>query len=328
MNKKILITGGAGYIGSHTCKTLALNGFTPITYDNLSTGNRWAVKWGPFVEGDILDTQFLRKAIIEYTPEAVIHFAAKAYVADSFDLPVEYYTTNVAGTLSLIRALRGTTVKTIIFSSSCAVYGTPTQLPVSESHAINPISPYGKTKAAAEEIIKDCAKKENFNYSILRYFNAAGADPDCDIGEHHQPETHLIPIALSAALNQTDQLTINGVNHRTPDGTCVRDFVHVMELAEAHFQAMKISLGSENNSIINLGSGNGASINDIITKVQQVTGRTVTTAVGPARVGDPPILLANTALAKDILNWKARASIDTIVRDAFKWENAKTATIG
>jgi UDP-arabinose 4-epimerase len=328
MPKKILVTGGAGYIGSHTCKLLARNGFTPVTYDNLSTGNRWAVKWGPLIEGDILNTDFLRYTIISHTPEAVIHFAAKAYVDESFVSPIKYYETNVSGTLSLMMALKGTSVKSIVFSSSCSVYGNPGKIPVSECEAINPISPYGRTKAIAESIIKDCAAKEKTRYSILRYFNAAGADPSSEIGEHHEPETHLVPRTLSVAMDRTAHLVINGMEHDTPDGTCVRDFVHVMDLAKGHFLAMKNNLEAKKDYTVNLGTGKGASIKEIVNAVEQVTGRTVNTKTAPARVGDPPIVVADNSLAGSILKWETTASMYAIIEDAYKWELNKPAVIG
>ena len=319
-NNRILVTGGAGYIGSHTCKLLHSHGYVPIVYDNLSSGNSWAVKWGPLVLGDILDTPSLVNTIREHKPSAVIHFAAKAYVDESFKKTIEYYQTNVGGTISLLQACQITGIKNLVFSSSCAVYGTPDSTPILESDKINPISPYGKTKAFAEEVIQDFAFNRDFNATILRYFNAAGSDPDCEIGECHIPETHLIPNVLRAAIGREKKVVINGVNHRTPDGTCIRDYVHVTDLARAHFLAVVQGFSNREIAKINLGRGTGASIKEVIDITQHITGHNVPVIENDPREGDPPIVFADNTLAKRYLSWEPQYTLREIIYHAFLWE--------
>lgn len=314
---KVLVTGGAGYIGSHTCKTLAAEGFEPVTFDNLAIGHRDAVRWGPLVEGDILDTPAVADTLETHRPIAVIHFAAFAYVGESVGDPAKYYRNNVAGTLSLLDASRAADLNLVVFSSSCAVYGVPERLPISEAAPLKPISPYGRTKHFAEQILADYAAAYGLRYAALRYFNAAGADPDGEIGERHDPETHLVPLALMAAQGRIPELAVFGDDHETPDGTCVRDYVHVSDLARAHVLAVRYLAGGGANLAVNLGSGHGTSVREVLNSVERVTGRRVPYVVVPKRPGDPPALCADPALARDRFGFVTELSdIDTIVGTA------------
>jgi UDP-arabinose 4-epimerase len=313
----VLVTGGAGYIGSHTCKILASNGFQPVTIDNLSTGHRDAVKWGPLIIGDILDTQTLANTIERYTPQAVIHFAGSAYVGESVENPAKYYKNNVSGTLSLLDACRAHGIEQVIFSSSCATYGVPSTLPIHEDTPQQPISPYGRSKLVAEHILKDYASAYNIRYVALRYFNACGADLDGELSERHDPETHLIPCALMAAAGTGPHLSVFGNDYDTPDGTCIRDYIHVADLARAHLMALLYLQKGGASLAANLGTGKGTSIQEILAAIKRFTGRDVPTVIKPRRVGDPPALFADPLLAKEQFGFTAEASdIDTIVRTA------------
>ncbi len=316
-NPRVLVTGGAGYIGSHTCKVLAAHGIEPITYDNLSTGHRDAVRWGPFVEGDILDTESLTAALRVYRPVTVIHFAASAYVGESVDDPAKYYRNNVVGTLSLLDACRAVDVFNIVFSSSCATYGVPDKLPIVEATSQEPINPYGRSKLVVEQVLRDYAVAYQLRWVALRYFNACGADPDGEIGELHDPETHIIPRALLAASGGLPHLAIFGDDYDTSDGTCVRDYIHVTDLARAHVLAVKYLLDGGENIALNLGTGRGISIREILNSINRVTARAVPITIEPRRPGDPPALLADPTLARKCLGFSAELSdIDTIVRTA------------
>jgi UDP-arabinose 4-epimerase len=315
--RRILVTGGAGYIGSHTCKVLAAHGYEPVTYDNLIAGHRDAVRWGPFVAGDILDTGRIAATLAEYKPEAVIHFAAFAYVGESVEDPAKYYHNNVTGTLSLLDACRATGVRNIILSSSCATYGVPETLPISESEPQAPINPYGRSKLMMEHIVEDYAAAYGIRYVSLRYFNACGADPDGELSERHDPETHLIPRALMAASGQIPHLAVFGDDYETDDGTCVRDYIHVTDLARAHALAAAYLADGGVSTAVNLGTGRGVSIREILTAIHRVTDREVPIVMEPRRAGDPPALFADPRLAADRLGFKAELSdIDTIVRTA------------
>jgi UDP-arabinose 4-epimerase len=314
---RVLVTGGAGYIGSHTCKLLAAAGVEPIVYDNLVTGHRDAVRWGPFVQGDILDGEALSRTIEEFKPDTAIHFAAFAYVGESVEDPAKYYRNNVLGSLSLFDACHRHAVRNIILSSSCATYGMPVELPIVESAPQRPINPYGTTKLIAEQVLHDYAAAYGIRYVSLRYFNAAGADPDGDLAERHDPETHLIPRALMAAAGQLAHLAIFGDDHDTPDGTCLRDYVHVSDLAGAHLQAVDYLRGGGANLAANLGTGRPTSIREVIAAVERVTGRAVPVKISARRPGDPSTLYADPALAREKLGFDAPLSdIDTIVRTA------------
>jgi UDP-arabinose 4-epimerase len=313
----ILVTGGAGYIGSHTCKALAARGFEPITYDNLSRGHADAVRWGPLVVGDLLDQARLGDTLSHYKPVAVIHFAGVAYVGESFVEPASYYRNNVVGTQSLLDACVAHGMPRIVFSSSCATYGIPPSLPIREDAPQLPISPYGRSKLVCEYLIRDYANAYRMRFAILRYFNASGADPEGQASERHDPETHLIPLALRAAAGGNQALEIFGNAHPTADGTCVRDFVHVTDLAIAHVRATEYLLCDGASTALNLGSGRGHSILDVVREIRAVTGREVRTTIGKARAGDPPILVADASAARATLQFTPQLSdMATIVRSA------------
>lgn len=315
--RKVLVTGGAGFIGSHTAKLLKASGIEPVVYDNLSTGNLSAVKWGPLVHGDILDTAHLTRALMAHQPEAVIHFAAAAYVGESVEDPSKYYRTNVAGTASLLDACRMARIDKVIFSSSCAVYGVPSTLPIRETTARQPINPYGRSKLIGEQMLEDYAQAYGLRFAALRYFNACGADPDGELGEWHRPETHLIPNALLAAMRLAPSLPVFGEDYDTADGTCIRDFIHVVDLARAHVMALDHLNRGGGNVAVNIGTGKGSSIRDILDAIRRVTGRSVPVEMHPRRPGDPPALFADTALAREVFGFEPHHSdLETIVRTA------------
>jgi UDP-glucose 4-epimerase len=323
--KKVLIVGGAGYIGSHVNKLLASQGIETIIVDNLEYGHREFVKWGTLIEGDIRDISFLHKIFSDFDICAVMHFSAYAYVGESVKAPIKYYDNNVAGTINLLKAMQQAAVKKFIFSSSCATFGIPHYLPIDEKHPQNPINPYGRTKLMIEQILQDLPNAWGLKYVCLRYFNAAGADPDGEIGEWHEPETHLIPLVIQAALNpENHKITIYGTDWDTPDGTCIRDYIHVNDLAQAHFAAL--SFLDKNPSIyLNLGNGTGYSIKDIIKTVEDVSERKVPVIYGSRRAGDPAALVGNSALAKQILEWDPKfTSLRSIIETAWNWHKEQT----
>ncbi len=325
--KHILVTGGAGYIGSHACKALAKAGYTPVTYDNLIYGHEWAVQWGPLVIGDIADPDHLRHTIQQYNPEAVMHFAAYAYVGESVQDPAKYYINNVSGTLQLLDVMREQTIHHLIFSSSCATYGTPSQLPITEDHDQNPINPYGRSKWMIETVLADYAKAYGLRSISLRYFNAAGADPDGLIGESHEPETHLIPLVLEAASGKRPYVTIYGDDYDTPDGTCIRDYIHVEDLANAHVLALEALQQGKVSKAYNLGNGNGFSIKEIIQSVERVTGLNVPVKMGPRREGDPASLIGSAETIKQELGWNPRFIVlDDIIKTAWNWHQKSDHT--
>ena len=313
----VLVTGGAGFIGSHTCKLLATHGFAPVTYDNLSTGHRDAVRWGPLVEADVLDTAALTRALLEHRPLAVIHFAASAYVGESVIDPAKYYRNNVSGMLSLLEACRSVDLKEVIFSSSCATYGIPDRLPINESALQRPINPYGHSKLIAEQMLRDYAAAYGMRYAALRYFNACGADLEGELGERHLPETHLIPCALLAAGGRHEHLAVFGDDYGTADGTCIRDYIHVADLARAHLLALRHLLDGGENIAVNLGTGRGISVFEILHSIRRITGCAVPIRIEPRRAGDPPVLYADPSLARSRLGFSAEHSdVDTIIRTA------------
>ena len=318
--QNILVTGGAGYIGSHACKALAALGYTPITYDNLSNGNAWAVKWGPIEHGDLLDRGRLDVVIAKYRPGAVMHFAALAYVGESVTQPKDYYRTNVAGTLSLLEAALHHDIKNFVFSSTCATYGIPDVDLICEQTPQEPINPYGATKLIVEGMLRDFARAYGLRWTALRYFNAAGADFEGEIGEAHDPETHLIPLVLDAASGRRKDITIFGTDYDTEDGTCVRDYIHVVDLADAHVLALKaLEAGAENNAF-NLGVGKGYSVRQVIETSERMTNLKVPVVQGNRREGDPASLVADASKAREILGWQAtRSDLDSIVRSAWNW---------
>lgn len=313
----ILVTGGAGFIGSHACKTLAAVGHNPVTLGNFSTGNRDAVKWGPCIEGDIRDTALVRKLLSSHRISAVMHFAAKAYVGESVADPSVYYSNNVGGTISILDACLQTDIQNFIFSSSCATYGTPHRLPVTESAGQNPLSPYGWSKLMGERMIRDHSAAYGMRHVILRYFNAAGADPSGELAERHDPETHLIPLALMAAYGQTLSLKVFGTDYPTADGTCIRDYVHVSDLARAHTVALAHLLRGGEDLAVNIGSGQGHSILEIVDEIQRLTGRKIPLIFSPRRPGDPPELIADPRSAERALGFvTTQSDIPTIVAHA------------
>jgi UDP-arabinose 4-epimerase len=316
----VLVTGGAGYVGSHTAKALALARYTPVTYDNLSTGHQWAVRWGPFIQGDVGDHDLLVRTLREYSIETVIHFAASAYVGESVHSPAEYFQNNSVNSLTLLNAMRETGTRHIIFSSTCATYGATGQSAISERHSQNPVNPYGESKRFVERALQWYGLAYGIRWAALRYFNAAGADPDGDIGEAHDPETHLIPLAIRAALCQTPPLEVKGVDYPTHDGTAIRDYVHVMDLASAHIRGLEyLSRGGESMAL-NLGTGHGHSVREVIRAVERVSGRPVPFREAGRREGDPPSLVAKTGRGRRTLGWTPRyLDIDEIARTAWNW---------
>jgi UDP-glucose-4-epimerase GalE len=320
MPRTILVTGGAGYIGSQTCKVLAQAGYTPVALDNLVYGHAWAVRFGPFVQADILDRAALELAFREHRPEAVLHFAAFAYVGESVANPGKYYRNNVAGTLNLLEAMRDHGCAQLVFSSSCSVYGQPQALPLLEEHPQVPASPYGASKAMSERMIADFGLAHGLRSVCLRYFNAAGADPEGGLGEDHDPETHLIPLAVEAALGKRPPLQVFGHDYPTPDGTAVRDYVHVLDLAQAHVDALSHLESGGASAAFNLGLGQGTSVLEVLAAVQAVSGRAVPHRMAPRRPGDPPMLAASAELAARVLGWRPRfTDIREIVRTAWDW---------
>lgn len=317
--KHILVTGGAGYIGSHAAKALAAKGFVPVTYDNLVYGHRWAVQWGPLVEGDIGDRAKLIATIRDYEIRAVIHFAAFAYVGESMVCPERYFNNNVIGSLALFDAVIETGVRHVVFSSSCATYGIPDQVPISEEAPQSPISPYGETKLIIERALHWYSAAHGITWAALRYFNAAGADPDGQLGETHLPETHLVPLVLQAVLTGV-AVDVYGSDYPTRDGTCVRDYIHVTDLADAHVAALEYLLNGGASVALNLGAGLGYTVREVIQAAQMVTGREVPYRITERRPGDAAILIADPARAQRILRWRPhRSTLESIVASAWAW---------
>lgn len=317
---KVLITGGAGYIGSHTCKLLAEAGHVPIVFDNFSTGHRWVARFGPVVEGDIADKAAIASAFSDYRPEAVIHFAASAYVGESMREPLHYFRNNIAGTLNLLEVMAGSGVSKLVFSSSCATYGVPTSVPITEDTGQKPINPYGTSKLVGEQMMQAAADAGLLDCIALRYFNASGADLDGEIGEYHQPETHIIPLVLAAIAHPDRSFTILGDDYETPDGSCVRDYLHVADLARAHVSALDVLSGQPRFQSFNLGTGQGYSVKEIIAAAERITKGTLVAVSGDRRPGDPPVLIADATRAREVLGWEPKYSdLDTILRTAWQW---------
>ena len=320
MTGNVLVTGGAGYIGSHTCKALAQAGFTPVTYDSLVYGHEWAVKWGPFEHGDILDGERLREVLQRFQPLAVIHFAAFAYVGESVADPAKYYRNNVVGTLSLLEAMRETGVGSIVFSSTCATYGIPDTVPITEDEPQKPINPYGTSKLMVEQILADYRVAYGLNSVALRYFNAAGADPEGEVGEAHDPETHLIPLVLDAARGKRPRIAIFGEDYDTEDGSCVRDYIHVQDLARAHVLAMECLPTGNLKPAYNLGTGRGYSVKEVIAAARRATNLAIPVEQGTRRPGDPARLVANASSARADLGWTPEITdIEEIIATAWRW---------
>jgi len=325
MKGTVLVTGGAGYIGSHACKALAAAGWHPVTYDSLVYGHDWAVKWGPLERGDIADASRLDAVFAAHKPDAVMHFAAFAYVGESVTDPAKYYNNNVTGTQSLLDAARRAKVDRVVFSSTCATYGMPVRDRIDEDHPQVPINPYGFTKLVVERMLADYRVAYGLKSIALRYFNAAGADPDGEIGEMHDPETHLIPLILGAGLGRRPAITVFGRDYGTPDGTCIRDYIHVSDLASAHVAALERLAGDPPRPAYNLGTGAGQSVQQVIDRAGAVIGQPVPSKDGARRAGDPDRLVAAAALARQELGWVPRHSdLDTILRTALAWETRQT----
>ncbi len=315
MTETILVTGGAGYIGSHTCKALAKAGYLPVVYDNLSTGHAYAVKWGPFLQADLNDKAKLYEAFSTYKPVAVIHFAADALVVESMQNPGKYYRNNVGSTIALLEAMRDHRVRKLVFSSTCATYGNPLFTPITEKHPQNPINPYGRSKWMNEQIIHDFEAAHGLEATILRYFNVAGADLETQIGENHTPETHLFPNIILAALGLKEEIVVYGTDFQTKDGSAIRDYIHVQDLASAHVCALKCA-----KNTINLGTGTGFSVLEIIDAVQKFCGKPLPVRLENRRPGEPGILTADNRLAKEFLNWSPQVSdLPNLIESAWKW---------
>lgn len=316
--KRILICGGAGYIGSHAAKALRQAGREPIVFDDLTSGHEHAVRWGPLVKGDVRNADALRAAIREHKPDAVMQFAARIEVGEGEKDPAHFYDNNVAGTLNLVRVMMEEGVNNLVFSSTCAIYGDPERLPLTEDLPKRPVSTYGRSKWMTEQMLEDISRAQGLNFAALRYFNAAGADPDGEAGEEHDPETHLIPNALKAAVGLGGPMKLFGTDYPTADGTCIRDFVHVTDLAEAHVLAAdKLSEGSRSLQL-NLGAGNACTVLEVLKAVERATGRKVPVQISPRRPGDAVALYADTTKVRAELGWTPRLSdIDTVVSTAW-----------
>jgi UDP-arabinose 4-epimerase len=316
----VLVTGGAGYVGSHACSALHAASLTPVTYDNLSRGYRALVRFGPFEQGDILDEPRLVEVLEKYRPVAVMHFAAFAYVGESVDMPLDYYRNNFAGALSLLGAMRKCGVERFVFSSTCAVYGTPETQPMPETLPLAPINPYGRSKLMVEQALKDASAAYGLSSVSLRYFNASGGHPSGEIGEMHEPETHLIPRALMAANGEIDAIDIFGTDYPTPDGSAIRDYIHVCDLADAHVAALRYIEDGGQTISLNLGTGRGHSVREILDAVRRVTGREPPSRIAARRPGDPPILVADPAAARRVLGFATKWNeIDGVVASAWDW---------
>lgn len=314
----VLVTGGAGYIGSHACKALSRAGYTPVVFDNLVFGHREDVRWGPLIIGDLEDRYALEQTMREYRPVAVLHFAGLAFVGESVTDPGKYYRNNVAGSLHLLEAMRDHGVTNLVFSSSCATYGVPQQIPISEDHPQNPINPYGFTKLVMERMMADFAVAHGLSWLALRYFNAAGADPDGELGERHDPETHLIPLLLDAVLGRRPPLTVFGTDYDTPDGTCIRDYIHVSDLADAHVLALGYLRRGGASGHLNLGNGSGFSVKEVIATAEKIVGKPIPAVFGERRAGDPARLVGDARKARGVLGWQARyPDLETILAHAW-----------
>ena len=325
---RVLLSGGAGYVGSHSAGMLHRQGHDIWVYDNLSEGHAEAVPEGRLIVGDLMDRAKLESVFLEHKIEAVMHFAASCYVGVSVTDPAPYYQNNIVGTLSLLDAMRAADVGRIVFSSTCATYGIPDVVPITEAEKQAPINPYGFTKLAIEHALADYSHAYGLEYAALRYFNASGASDESDIGEDHEPETHLIPLVLQVALGQRENIKIFGDDYPTPDGTCIRDYIHVEDLATAHIAALEM-LESGTQLKLNLGTGKGASVQEVIEACREVTRHPIPATVVPRRAGDPPKLVADASLANKTLNWKPKYdTIEAVVASAWKWHQAHPRGFG
>jgi len=324
LGTRVLVTGGAGYIGSHTAKLLAQMGCEPVVFDNLSTGHPWAVKWGPLVRGDLGNAALLRSTLAQYRIQAVIHFAASAYVGESMRKPRQYFQNNVVNSLNLLDVLVDAGIQHIVFSSTCATYGMAATVPIPEDHPQVPVNPYGESKRFLERALYWHGEAYGLRCVALRYFNAAGADLEGEIGEMHSPETHLIPLAMDVACGSRPSLDVYGTDYPTPDGTAIRDYIHVADLAAAHVLALKYLLDGNKSVALNLGTGKGHSVREVVAEVERVSQQRVQIREAARRPGDPPALVADPRRAGELLGWQARHSgLDTIVESAWSWHAAR-----
>lgn len=320
MARQILVTGGAGYVGGHACKALAQAGYLPIALDNLTRGHSETVKWGPLLRGDVGDAGFLRQVFLDHEIEAVLHFAAYAFVGESMREPGKYFQNNSANTIQLLNAMIEAGVEHFVFSSTCATYGYPKKVPIPEDHPQHPINPYGESKLFVERALRWYESAFGLRSVALRYFNAAGADSDGEIGEDHDPETHLIPLAIQAALGQREYLEVYGADYATSDGTAVRDYIHVTDLAVAHVKALEYLLEAGESIALNLGTGAGHSVREVIAAIDRLSNRAVPRRDASRRPGDPPELVADARNATRVLGWKPHhSSLETIVETAWRW---------
>lgn len=322
-DRTVLVVGGAGYVGSHVCLALSEAGFRPVVYDNLTNGHAAFVQWGPLEQGDIRDGARLDAVIAAHRPVAVLHFAALIEVGESVKEPGRFYENNVAGTISLIEAARRGGIGAMVFSSTCATYGDPVRLPMDETHPQAPLNPYGRSKLMVEQALADYSTYVGFRSVCLRYFNAAGADEQGRIGERHHPETHAIPLALQTALGQRDGFKLFGDDYDTRDGTAVRDYIHVMDLADAHVRALKYLLEGGETTVFNLGTGTGTTVRELIDTIRRTTNRPFPVEVAARRQGDAPVLVADNARAREVLGWRPTRTLDDIVRTAWRWHAAE-----
>ena len=321
---RVLVTGGAGYIGSQTAKALAQSGHDVVVLDNLSTGHRETVRWGPFIEGDLGDKELLAEIFKERRIEAVLHFAASLLVGESIKNPQKYFRNNVVNTIRLLDVMKSSGVKHIVFSSSAAVYGNPEKVPIPEDHSKAPVNPYGDSKLCMERAIHWYGAAYGLGGVALRYFNAAGADLDGELGERHDPESHLIPLVVEAALGQRPEVEIYGTDYPTPDGTAIRDYIHVVDLAEAHVRALEYLAGGGESTELNLGTGEGHSVREVVAAVGKLCGGRVPAKDAPRRAGDPAVLVADPARARKVLDWHPQYSdLDAIIQSAWKWHSSK-----
>ena len=318
-SRVVLVTGGAGYIGSHACKALAAAGFVPVVVDNLCRGHRDFVKWGPLEEVDIGDGAGLDRVMAQHRPVAILHFAALTYVGESVGDPAIYYRNNVAGSLSLLEAARRHDIRHIVFSSTCATYGLPERMPIVEDTPQAPIHPYGASKLMIERMLADFAAAYGLRWAALRYFNACGADPDGEVGERHDPETHLIPLTLMAAAGRLPHIRLLGNDYPTKDGTCIRDYIHVADLADAHVRALRYLLDGGTPRAFNLGTGIGHTVLDVIRTAESVTGRPIPVELAPQRSGDAAELVADPSLAASVLGFRAAFDLEESIRTAWRW---------
>lgn len=329
LHPRVLVVGGAGYVGSHVCRALKECGYLPVVYDNLSNGHVWAVRWGPLEFGELADRERLETVMERYHPIAVIHLAGLIAVGDSVADPALYYRNNVAATLTLLDAMRTCSVHQLVFSSSAGVYGEPRSIPIPENHPHLPTSPYGASKSMVERMLGDCAAAYGLRSVSLRYFNAIGAAPEGDIGEAHRHETHLVPLVLDVAAGLRPHIQIFGDDFPTPDGTCIRDYVHVCDLADAHVLALRYMGQSAGAEAFNLGSENGASVREVIAAAEQVTSRVITQRMSPRRAGDPARLIADASRAKRVLGWcPSYESLEDQIATAWHWHERYLSSSG